>query len=343
VHLLVRIDANAAIGSGHAMRCLALAEAWREQGGHARFAAADLHSGVEERIAGSGFDIDRLPAAYPDPRDADALCRTAAMISGDGWIVADGYRFDGSYHAAVRRSGWPLLVIDDYAHLPYYDTDVLLNQNIGAERLPYAGPARMTRLLGTRFALLRPEFTTRERQPDETRVNATRLLITMGGGDPDNVTATVLAAVLAMLSRPSHVRVVVGPSNPHALELRRLATKALDVQVVEDPADMPGVFDWADLAITAAGSTCWELAYLGVPMITVVTADNQRGIATGLAELGASINLGWHAEVKRDAVADSVHALQRDAPRRMRMAAAGRRLVDGGGAARVVAALTASR
>ena len=53
---------------------------------------------------------------------------------------------------------------------------------------------------------------------------------------------------------------------------------------------------WAELAITAAGSTCWELACLGVPAVTIVTAENQRGIAASLSHAGITQDAGWHED-----------------------------------------------
>jgi spore coat polysaccharide biosynthesis predicted glycosyltransferase SpsG len=97
--------------------------------------------------------------------------------------------------------------------------------------------------------------------------------------------------------------------------------------------------DWADLAVTAAGSTCWELAYLGVPMITIVAAENQRGIADGLATRGAAVNLGWHGEVTLASIAAAIASLADDHRKRASMRRAARELVDGCGADRVVAAL----
>lgn len=323
------------------MRCLALAEAWRQNGGDTSFAAAELHPGVEARIEHEGFRVEHLPTSYPDSRDADAMCDAAARL-GRGWMVVDGYAFDAAYHAALRRTAWPLMVIDDYAHLPYYDADVLLNQNLGAEHLTYSGPPAMRRLLGTQYVLMREEFAGRPSIERPTASAANRLLVTMGGGDPHNVTARVVKALIAGIGDRLAVTVVIGPSNPHADSLWRMAAACPAVELVEGVTAIRPIMESADLAVTAAGSTCWELAYLGIPMITVVTADNQRGIAGGLEDAGASINLGWHSGLAHGLIVETVAGLRSDVARRARMSATARRLVDGKGAARVTAALRAS-
>lgn len=344
MRLLVRADANAAIGSGHIIRSLALAQAWRRSGGDVRFLSADLNPSLERDIASRGFRVHRLAGAYPDPTDARSTASAAAAEGGAGWIVIDGYRFTADYHAAVRDAGWPLLVVVDHAHLRYYDADILLNQNVDAERLVYDGPPGMRMLLGTEYALLREEFIASAREFRPIPPAAANLLVMMGGGDPDNVTGQVLEALAGMPTRVTRVRVVVGPSNPHASAIAEIAARlSPPAEVLHDPQDMPGVMRWADLAVTAAGSTCWELAYLGVPILTIVTAENQIGIAAGLAVRGASVDLGWHTAVTSAAIGEMITAVAADATRRELLRAAAAGLVDGGGADRVVAALRRDR
>ena len=94
---------------------------------------------------------------------------------------------------------------------------------------------------------------------------------------------------------------------------------------------------WADLAVTAAGSTSWELARVGTPQVAIVLADNQRPVAQGLAAEGLAVSLGWHADLTPESIAGAVGALAGDAGRRGEMSRRGRELIDGRGACRVLA------
>ena len=82
------------------------------------------------------------------------------------------------------------------------------------------------------------------------------------------------------------LRIVAGPENGRIDKLRSaLATLPFPTQLLTDVYDMAEAMLWAELAITAAGSTCWELACLGVPAVTIVTAENQRRIAASLSQM----------------------------------------------------------
>jgi RimJ/RimL family protein N-acetyltransferase len=106
------------------------------------------------------------------------------------------------------------------------------------------------------------------------------------------------------------------------------------VDVIRDTVDMTTLLRGADLAITAGGSTCWELCLLGVPMVVLTIADNQRRLAAALADAGAAT----FAPTPSLAV-EAVNVLMTSAVRRKEMKQCGRLLVDGCGAGRVVSVL----
>ena len=307
MRVAIRADASTAIGWGHAMRCLALAQALPQR---------------------PTFVMDDPPAAFvarAEP-DADVVALGDPLPDAD-WVVIDGYHLGTDYQRAVREAGARVLVIDDHGHLDRYEADILLNQNLGAPDYRNRAPgARL--LLGPRYALLRREF--RDVPARATRDVACRVLVTLGGSDPDNVSSRVLEG-LGSVALPLEVQLIAGAGNPHVDALAR----APGVELVVDAHDMPARMAWADLAVTAAGSTSWELARTGTPQLAIAIADNQRPVIHGLTEAGLAIDLGVGD------VAGAVEALARDRPRREAMSARGRELVDGRGALRVVAAMGA--
>jgi UDP-2,4-diacetamido-2,4,6-trideoxy-beta-L-altropyranose hydrolase len=302
---------------------------------------------LRSRIEAAGHGFIPLEIPHPDPLD---LQTTLSVLDSSGieapqaaadWVVLDGYHFDSSYQQGVRTAGRRLLVIDDLAHLAHYHADVLLNQNINAERLAYRHDADTVLLLGTPYALLRPEFSVSHDRRRDMPAVARNVLVTMGGADPDNVTLKVIQAMAHPALQNLDVRVVVGPANPHLNSLREeLEGSVGNVQLLSHITDMADLMAWADVAISAGGSTCWELACVELPGVVLVLADNQKEIAHVLAEYEAAISLGDASQLDVRDIADTVLRLIHDYSLRSSMSEVGRVLVDGKGASRVVDVLS---
>jgi UDP-2,4-diacetamido-2,4,6-trideoxy-beta-L-altropyranose hydrolase len=334
--LIIRADATPEIGTGHLMRCLALAHAWRTRVGEVIFVSCCQSRDLRQRMATVARQVVAIERAHPDPGDWK---KTSQILDAqnDAWVVLDGYHFDDGYHKKIRAPGKRLLVVDDMAHLDRYEADIVLNQNIDAESLPYA-TASFTRLfLGTRFILLRPEFGNRVTGEPKVPRLANRLLVTLGGGDPGNMTLRVMQALEKIDIDGFEAIVVVGSTNPHLRQIRAEGSRSsVPVRVVDNVHNMAELMAWADLAVSAGGSTCWELAYMGVPTLAVTMADNQLAVVNGLEKAGVVENLGWHHELSSAKIAWAVKNLAVDADKRAQMQQRGRDLVDGNGLQRVL-------
>jgi UDP-2,4-diacetamido-2,4,6-trideoxy-beta-L-altropyranose hydrolase len=336
--LVIRADANTRMGTGHVMRCLALALAWQSCGGSAAFVSQCESDLLRQRIEESGMEFIALDRPHPDPSDLQLMSAIIETLVPN-WVILDGYHFDSFYQWEIRSKGCRLLVIDDNAHLAEYHADVLLNQNIDAHSLSYGCSPSTQLLLGTKYALLRPEFLRWSTWQRGIPGTASRVLITLGGSDHHNVTLKAVSA-LKRIDIDVEIKVIVGAAYHHARALAK-AVKGLPFrsEVIVDAKNMPDLMAWSDIVVTAGGSTSWELAFMGVPSIVVVIADNQHEIAKGLENAGVSLNLGWFSTVSENTLSRALTGLIKDRNRRVAMSNAGRRLVDGKGVRRVVAIL----
>jgi len=359
--LIIRADANAAIGTGHVMRCLSLAEAWIAHGGRVLFLSACENESLAQRISNTGAEMARLCGA---PQSPDDIAQTRQVLNQHphSALLLDGYGFDAAYQDAVRedavRKDAALVVLDDFAHLPRYSADIIINQNLGAESFHYTCLPKTKLLLGTDYVLLRSEFTSRREVRGETALQATRVparrvfadgvfaarvLVTLGGSDPSNATLNVVHALKRIGHPDIEAVIVVGAANPHRAEIEaELADGPCGVHLRTDVRDMAELMAWADVAVSAGGTTCWELAFMGLPNAIIVLADNQRAIARELDAAGVSVLLGEADAVSVDSIAQGLDALMHDVEMREAMSARGRALVDGNGARRVVEAIRAS-
>lgn len=321
------------------MRCLALAHALQETGGQVVFVMIAPPSTLVQRLINNQVEVIALPEHLSAGGSEDAeRCAALAEQTGSLWVVLDGYQFDTKYQRRVKDAGLNLLFVDDYGHAEHYYADLLLNQNIdtldtfNVKREPYT---RM--LLGTHYAMLRREFRSGTQPRRVISPHARKLLVTLGGSDPDNATLKVIQALQHLHTTDLEVMVVVGTSNVHYETLVAAARHApIKVHLQRNVTDMPGLMAWADLAISGGGSTCWEMAYMGLPNMIVLLAENQRGIAEGLEASGASVNMGWQDQLTPKQIGAQIERLLDARDIRAEMSEAGRGLVDGSGALRVV-------
>src|SRR5579864_7125833 len=119
MRLLIRADATTSMGIGHLMRCMALGQAWQQQGGTVEFLTRCENAALVGRLQAEGFSVSQLGA----DSDWDAF-DAATKSAPDAALVVDGYQFDAEYQKCARSFFRPLLVIDDHADLPRYSADL---------------------------------------------------------------------------------------------------------------------------------------------------------------------------------------------------------------------------
>ena len=337
--LLVRADAAVTSGTGHVMRCLALAQAWQHAGGDVIFAIAQSTAAIQERLRS---ETVKVVAIHGVPGSAEDMRQTidAALFHKAEWLVVDGYHFDAHYVSELQNV-LSLLVIDDNGELESYSSELVLNQNVHARAEMYAKRAPSTRLLlGPRYALLRNEFTAYRNWARKVPERGTRILLTMGGSDPKDLTPRILSALADLSIDNLQIRVVVGGSAENRSGVAEKAERFPGrVEVMSNVANMAESMVWADLAIAGAGTTCWEMCLLGVPAILVVVAENQRFIAQHLARIGAAVNAGPAESLDCSFLAQITAELLGSGDRQLEMSQSARQLVDGLGSDRVRAAL----
>jgi UDP-2,4-diacetamido-2,4,6-trideoxy-beta-L-altropyranose hydrolase len=334
--LVIRADASIAAGTGHVMRCLALAQEWQDRDGRAAFVVAEATQAIRERVAAEGFDV--LSTAIPAGTTDDSA-RTIALAQelGAHWVVVDGYQFGAEYQHALKSAGLTLLFLDDYGHSKQYDADLVLNQNLSANSMLYSSRESGTSLLlGLRYCLLRREFMSWRDWEREITPSGRRVLVTMGGSDPKNLTGNVIEALSRVEIEDLEAVVVIGGSNPRADALEDsppLAAKNISVR--RDVTNIAELMAWADVAVSSAGSTCWELCLLGLPSLLYDAAENQKPIAHQLSQRGCAIHLGCSGDFDSDVLVLQLESLLRSTEIRQVMSLRCRELVDGKGAQRV--------
>jgi UDP-2,4-diacetamido-2,4,6-trideoxy-beta-L-altropyranose hydrolase len=336
--VVIRADASAAVGSGHVMRCLSLADALSARGDSVSFVSRGMPAHLAQWIAEHGHRLVAMPENALDERsDAD---HTRATAAGCDWLVVDHYDLGVNWERSVRDSTARMLAIDDLGRA--HECNLLVDQNLGPEpdnRYADRVPPHCTRLLGPSHALLRAEFAEMHARMRAREGSVRRLLVFLGGMDAGNATERVLDVVAAACPADVAVDVVVGASHP-ALQRIQSRVSALPagrchVQV----ANMVELLAAADLAVGAGGTATWERCALGVPTLAVCIADNQRELLAHASRAGVVYVPDAADQLDARMLATHLRALLGNAALRQQMSSRGLELVDGQGAQRVADAM----
>ena len=332
--LVFRCDANGAIGTGHVMRCLALAQAWQDAGGSVAFAAAELPLSLAARLRSETVgltNIEDVPGASGDAATTIRLAQEA----GAGWVVVDGDRFGVDFFQHIRESGLRVLLIDDFARRDSFPADLILNPNIGASEDDYRRSRGNVRLLlGSSYTLLRREFTSWQAERSFASRGAS-MLVTLGGSDPENLAPRIARAFAGCDS--VWVTVIAGAAYEHLDELK--AVSGENICAVFNPPNMTDLMHAADVAVTAAGGTLCELLYMRCAVLSYSRNPVQARVVRLVSEQGATVDMGDVDDFDATALVAATEKVLSSQSVRENMAIRGRQLVDGRGAIRVLEAV----
>lgn len=313
MRLAIRVDASAAIGTGHLVRCLTLAACARSRGHEVVLAAANPAPAIAAIAETAGVALHPLPAVAPGTEGALADAAAFRAATGEAEVtLVDHYGLDADWERAV---GGTVAVIDDLADRPH-DCGLLVDQNPyrnGAARYDGLVPAHCERLTGPRYALLREDFGRAAAVTPARSGRVRRLLVFYGGIDATGETLIALKALAGLADRPLAVDVVVGAANPRLGEVRAACAADERVTLHVQTSRMAELTAAADLALGAGGSASLERCRLSLPALVTVTADNQRELSADLQAAGAQRILGDAGEVDADRVAEALQACL-DAP-----------------------------
>jgi len=155
LNIAFRVDASADIGIGHLMRCLALSEELSKRGHSCFFVSKTDNDEFISKIEKNNefFQIDSTADLE---EDAGSLIKFSNEKNID-WIITDHYGIDTDYIKNIKGNDIKVLSVDDTSQIHYF-SDVVLNQNIGSEKLKYSSEKDTKFLLGPKYAILRDQL-----------------------------------------------------------------------------------------------------------------------------------------------------------------------------------------
>jgi UDP-2,4-diacetamido-2,4,6-trideoxy-beta-L-altropyranose hydrolase len=332
LNIAFRVDSSPTIGTGHLMRCLALSEELIKRGNNCYFLTKTENDELLNKIKKNNIDFQKIQPNLNLLEDRN-LVIDFSKKNDVNWIITDWYWLNSDYIKELKKKKFNILSVDDTANIHYY-SDIVVNQNIGSEKLKYSTEKFTKFLLGTRYIMVRNQLLKRDKKIEKKKVE--KILITLGGADTDNLTLNIIK-MLEDIDKKIEFLVLIGPLNPHKDNINYyIKQKDLNVKIIKSPDDISNLYLESDIAISAGGTSCYELAYYGIPNIIIAIADNQLNIARELDKQEISLYLGKKNEIKKEKLRKKIMELIENDSLRKTLMQNGKDLVDGKGKERIV-------
>lgn len=301
-HVAMRADASDQIGFGHVMRCASLGIRLMDEGKRVHFISVEINDWLTVWLQEIGFELSRLPVECVGNPELDARFSSLIVDSLEDcvWVVVDHYGLDSNWETVIKEKNKKLLAVDDECFRDH-NCDVLLDtslRNLASTGYLDRQLSKPIIFSGPNYIFLRPEFDVSSEMRLRTG-EISKILIFFGGGEIDNEIRKVIGALSQITFRNLEITLVFGKPKPNEKLVHDVLQMYPSIHLINITFNMANLINEADLAIGTCGVSAWERCALGLPALTVITADNQRDDSRFLNDLGVLKNLGESNEVEK--------------------------------------------
>jgi len=350
--IAIQADGGSEIGMGHIMRTLVLAkELLKENEVFYICRVENRECGSQSYIKGNGCEVTSLEQLMEYNISCSKYIQGMEKILCEGFkvkllneeclinelkdieadlLITDSYAVNEKYFEETKKIFNKTAYIDDMNKY-YFNVDFLINQNCDAEDFHYKVNHDTKLILGADYILLRDEFKNLNKKDIGNK--AYDIMITVGGADPYHITEKSLHYISEL---DYNFHVVIGPSFEDTSFVESFKNDKIKFYY---NADMCEIMKKCDIAISACGSTLYELSACGVPTLGMIIADNQQGIANKLNDMGIIKNLGWYDKISKEYLINNIDKLANDYILRKFLSEKASKLVDDKGAERIAKVL----
>lgn len=307
--ILIRVDANPEIGTGHVYRGLSLASKLTDH--EVMFLLNESNPLGIEIVENFNypyltFYIDSLNKKYNEDHNND-LIKKIKEYSPD-IVINDILNTEKEYIQYLKDNDFFVVNFEDigdgskYADLVF---DALYEHQIPQENL-YSG---------YKYYILRDEFF--YHSPKEIKKGIDNILITFGGTDPNNLTEKTLEAIMES-SYNGKITIILGLGYKNKNSFIEKYGLNENIEIFKNVRNISEYMYNADLIFTSAGRTMYEIASLGIPCVCLCQNKRELTHVFGNAENGF-INMGLGKDISKEEINELLENLIHDYNLRLEM------------------------
>lgn len=270
-------DAKLESGLGHLSRCITLANALKKRGALCKF-VINAPTSILKWVKASGYSFI-LTNSETVSQDSINYLKIGVSL-----LIIDSKKITNAYIQKCRRY-CPVVIFDDEMNREL-NCDILINNNIWANYEDYQNIPNRLLLIGTKFNTVNPVyFELREQSKNG-------LLITFGGEDPYNHTALFIKTLGSKIGcLPTHV--CIGPSHPNSKSVIKACQNYLQNFIIyQSPVSLVKIAARCHIALSAAGTTCYELVASGLAVAALAVERHQEKLLGAMESAGILLSIG---------------------------------------------------
>lgn len=329
MRILFRVEATPELGSGHLMRCLALANKFEELKSISNINITFITRSnvVGDQIKSYGYKLTNLP---PSKNMIEEIGYYKEYLK-KAIFITDIPGISEDYLNELKEDGCLLVSIDDGSDTVFY-SDILINPNL-SPNINQKYSSRTQYCSGAKYVILKKAFEKYAMKKKQVKRKVKSMFICFGGSDKNNITKKVRNIIQNM---DINMLIVVGIMYPHYNELVKDIKNHRNIQIKRNAHNMDELIYDRDLAIISGGTLLYETCAVGTPAIVICQSREQNREGNFFAENNAAINLGTSDKINEDTTQNTILKLIPDYDKRELLSKNARGLIDGRGADRIV-------
>lgn len=336
VRIGFRVDANEHIATGHLMRCIAIAKECENFGMECKFYLAE--DKMTDKLQENHLPYDILHTSWNQLKQEIPAMKALIKREQLQWLIVDSYQADANYLTSLNEA-CKVMYIDDFV-TERYDIAAVLHYSYHKKDTEFEELYKNSNtmvLAGSEYVPLRREFQNKNHVQREQAI-----LVTTGGTDPYKITQRILEYKNEYKELKQYTfHVIVGKMNQSMKKLELMAEKDSQIILHQNINNMSDYMRKCECAVSAGGTTLYELCACETPTVCFSFADNQKQFVQCMGRDGIMISAGDAREnegIEQNILRGIIELTQREELRNQ-FAEKMRSLIDSFGTARIAKVL----